>query len=110
MSYWILGITGRTVSRTTVQQLTALELQDVDQRTRCNEYDERVKELFHDEQHVLPVGEYEVHDMWETFQDDADFLNEIEGINSPDIKDEEEEEQETSNKRKQPTAERMIVI
>jgi hypothetical protein len=38
MSFWILGVTGRVVSRMTVQRVTNLELKEEDMIRRCKDF------------------------------------------------------------------------
>lgn len=95
MSYWILTINGRTVSRTTVQRLTTIELQDREQIGRCKHFDDEIKRIFNDENHIIQVGEDEAQFDWEAFKDDEDFLQEISVIDEKDIPEADEMTKET---------------
>ena len=53
MSYWILTIHGRVISRTTVQRVTNLELGTIEVKQRCKEFDERIAEILSDKNHVV---------------------------------------------------------
>jgi hypothetical protein len=73
MSYWILTIAGRVISRTTVQRITNLEGGTDEVRERCKEYNERIKTLMRDENHVIPEAEDErqLQD-WDDYTDAPD--------------------------------------
>jgi hypothetical protein len=43
MSFWVLGVTGRVVSQTTVQRVTNLELKEESMLSRCKEFDSAIK-------------------------------------------------------------------
>jgi hypothetical protein len=72
MSYWILTLAGRVVSRTTVQRGTNLE-QDTDEvKQRMTEFDERIRELLKDQNHVIQgEGEGQLQD-WDDYTDNTD--------------------------------------
>ena len=67
MSYWILTIAGRVISRTTVQRITNLELGTNEAKERCKEYNDRIKALLYDDNHVVHgVGERQLQD-WDEY-------------------------------------------
>ena len=88
MSYWILTITGRVISRTTVQRITELEQATDDVKTRCKEYTERVSAILKDAQNEIPAdGEREIQE-WNDYTDidDAEFREEFQhGISDATI-------------------------
>ena len=51
MLNWILAIACRVISRTTVQRITHLELTTSEVKDRCKEYNERINEIMHDNDH-----------------------------------------------------------
>jgi hypothetical protein len=53
MLYCILTIACRVISRTTVQRITHLELTTSEVKDRCKEYNERIKEIMHDNNHQI---------------------------------------------------------
>ncbi|KAI2504020.1 Reverse transcriptase (RNA-dependent DNA polymerase) [Fragilaria crotonensis] len=72
MSYWILTLAGRVVSRTTVQRITNLEQGTDEVKQRMKEFDERIKELLKDQNHVIQgEGERQLQD-WNEYTDDPD--------------------------------------
>ena len=73
MSFWILTPNGRVISRTTVQQVTNLELQTNEVKQRCTEYDVRIKELLKNEDHVILADDEErtLQD-WDDYTEDND--------------------------------------
>jgi hypothetical protein len=91
MSYWVMSSSGRVVSRTTVQRVTAIELQDTDQRAKCKEFDDSIKERFKDENHAIQLDEDRQQYDWEAYMDDVDFLAEMEVLDNPDIPQAEDE-------------------
>jgi hypothetical protein len=84
MSYWILTIACRVISRTTVQRITHLELSASEVKVRCKEYYERMKEIMNDNDHQIAGDEEErqLHD-WDKYtdlQDDSAFGKEIKNV------------------------------
>jgi hypothetical protein len=72
MSYWIPTIAGRVISRTTVQRITKLELGTNKVKERCKEYNERIKALMNDNNHLMHGdGERQLHD-WDEYTDAQD--------------------------------------
>ena len=72
MSYWVLTIAGRVISRTTVQRITNLELGTNETKERCKEYNDRIKALLHDDNHVVHGdGERQLQD-WDEYTDVQD--------------------------------------
>ena len=79
MSYWILTVSGRVISRTTVQRITDLELATDDLKERCKEYTERITAILKDNpENVDQEGERQLQD-WDEFTeiDDEEFRNEF---------------------------------
>jgi hypothetical protein len=75
MSYWILTISGRVISRTTVQRVTELELATDDLKARCKEYTERITAILKDDQDAVDQdGERQIQD-WDDYTEinDQDF-------------------------------------
>ena len=72
MSYWILTLAGRVVSRTTVQRMTNLE-QGIDEvKQQMKEFDERIRELLKDQNHVIQgEGDRQLQD-WNEYTEDPD--------------------------------------
>ena len=56
MLYWILTNHGRVISRTTVQRVTNLERSITEVKQRSQEFDERIRELLKDDDHVIQEG------------------------------------------------------
>ena len=77
MSYWVLTVHGRVISRTTVQCATNLELSTTEVKQRCQEFDERIKELLKDDNHVIQDGNERQLQDWDDYTEDndADFAN-----------------------------------
>jgi hypothetical protein len=84
MSYWILTIACRVISRTTVQRITHLELTTSEVNDRCKEYNERIKEIMHDDNHQIAGDEEEQQlqdwDEYSDLQDDSVFGEEINNV------------------------------
>jgi hypothetical protein len=84
MSYWILTINGRVISRTTVQRVTNLELGTTEVKQRCKEYDERIGEILRDDNHAIPEGgdhERQLQD-WDdyTAENNGDFAEKMNAV------------------------------
>lgn len=72
MSYWILTPAGRVVSRTTVQRITNLEQGTDEVKQRMKEFDERIRELLKDHNHVIQGdGDRQLQD-WNDYTEDPD--------------------------------------
>jgi Mg2+ and Co2+ transporter CorA len=72
MLYWILTPVCRVISRTTVQRISNLELATIEVKDRCKDYNERIKELMHDDNHVIQdEGERQLQD-WDDYTDNQD--------------------------------------
>jgi hypothetical protein len=72
MSYWILTTNGRVISRTTVQQVTNLEMTTVEVKQRINEFDARIAELLKEDNHVIQEGNKRQLQDWDDYTDDKD--------------------------------------
>ena len=57
MSFWVLTLSCHVVSRTSVQRITNLELQQETNKRRMTTFDDAVKEYLRDYNHVLNNGE-----------------------------------------------------
>ena len=66
MSYWILTISGRVRSRTTVQRITDLELSTDDLKSRCKDYNEQVAAILKDMQGLDHDGERQIQE-WDDY-------------------------------------------
>ena len=90
MSFWVLTPSCRVVSRTSVQRITNLELQEETNKRRMTAFDDAVKEYLHDYNHVLnDSGKPEPYN-WSThpFEDDPDFQEEFDNaVNNPEVKE-----------------------
>ena len=79
MSYWVLTLACRVISRTTVQRITNLELSTEEVKQACREFDDRVKELMNDDGHLVAgENERQLQD-WDDHQDmtDDDFAEQL---------------------------------
>jgi hypothetical protein len=96
MSYWVLTIHGRVISRTTVQRVTNLELGTTEVKQRCEEYNARIAELLKDENHVIHGGEDQERQLqdWDDYTDghDGDFVERFNAVVSdPEVPDADDE-------------------
>ena len=93
MSFWVLMPSCRVVSRTLVQRIMNLELQEETNKRRLTAFDDAVKEYLRYYNHVLNNGgKSEPYD-WSThpFEDDQDFPEEFDNaVNNPEVKEEDE--------------------
>ena len=93
MSFWILTPSCRVVSRTSVQRITNLELQEETNKRKLTAFDDAVKGYLRDYNHVLnDSSKSEPYD-WSThpFDDDPDFQEEFDNaINNPEVKEADE--------------------
>jgi hypothetical protein len=55
MSFWVLGVTGRVVSRTTVQRITNLELKEESMLSSCKEFGNAIKHYYDDGNNQVSV-------------------------------------------------------
>jgi hypothetical protein len=78
MSYWILTIIGRVISRTTVQRITELELSTDDLKAQCKDYTEQVAAILNDMQGLDHDGERQIQE-WDDYTevDDRNFREEF---------------------------------
>jgi hypothetical protein len=86
MSYWVLTRAGRVISRTTVQRVTNLELTTDEVKQRCAEYDQQVREVLRDVNHIIPHNEDVALQDWNDFpvEEDPDFIEEFQRVVSDD--------------------------
>ena len=93
MSFWVLTPSCRVVSRTSVQRITNLELQEETNKRRMTAFDDSFKEYLRDYNHVLSDGgKSEPYD-WSThpFEDDPYFQEEFEdAVSNPEVKEADE--------------------
>ena len=100
MSYWILTIAGRVVSRTTVLRITNLERSTDEAKQRMKEFDERIRDLMKDKNHITrDDGERQLQD-WDEYTDNVDqqFIDEFDNSSAwLDDKIPEEDQEFTPN-------------
>ena len=90
MSFWVLTPSYRVVSRTSVQRITNLELQEETNKSRMTAFGNAVKEYLRDYNHVLNDGGTAEPNDWSThpFEDDPDFQEEFEDVvSNPGVKE-----------------------
>ena len=93
MSFWILTPSCHVVSRTSVQRITNLERQEETNKRRMTAFDDAVKGLFRDYNHVINDGSKPEPYDWSThpFDDDPDFQEEFDNaVNNTEIKEADE--------------------
>ena len=93
MSFWVLTPSCRVVSRTSVQRITNLELQEETNKRQMTTFDDAVKEYLRDYNHVLNDGGKSEPYNWSThpFEDDPDFQEEFDNaVNNPEAKEADE--------------------
>ena len=93
MSFWILTPSCRVVSRTSVQRITNLELQEETNKRRMTTFDDAVKGYLRDYNHVLNDGSKPEPYDWSThpFENDPDFQEEFDSaVNNPEVKEADE--------------------
>ena len=93
MSFWVLTPSCHVVSRTSVQRITNLELQEETNKRQMTAFDDAVKEYLRYYNHVLnDSGKPEPYD-WSThpFEDDPDLQEEFDNaVNNPEVKEADE--------------------
>ena len=72
MSFWILTSHGKIISRTTVQRVTNLEMTTTEVKQRRQEYDERIKEIMNDANHVVHEDNERQLQDWDDYTEDND--------------------------------------
>ena len=93
MAFWILTPSCRVVSRTSVQRITNLELQEETNKRKLTAFDDAVKGYLLDYNHVLNDGSKSEPYDWSThpFDDDPDFQEEFDNaVNNPEVKEADE--------------------
>jgi Reverse transcriptase (RNA-dependent DNA polymerase) len=82
MSYWILTHGGHIVSRTTVQRVTNLELQTVDNKRMIRDFDRDIVRRLADDNHVIQGLGLDEPQGWRLlpFDDDPEFVQEHDNI------------------------------
>ena len=93
MSSWILTPSCRVVSRTSVQRIMNLELQEETNKRKLTAFDDAVKGYLRDYNHVLNDGSKSEPYDWSThpFDDDPDFQEEFDNaVNNPEVKEADE--------------------
>ena len=80
MTYYILTESGSVASRSTVQRITNLELQTMENVARCLEFDKAIQERFK-EKNFLIEGAKPNPEAWsEYLAEDADFEEEFQNV------------------------------
>ena len=90
ISFWVLTPSCRVVSRTSVERITNLELQEETNKRQMTAFDDAVKEYLRDYNHVLNDGGKPEPYNWSTppFEDDPDFQEEFDNaVNNPEVKE-----------------------
>jgi hypothetical protein len=72
MSFWILTNHGRVISRTTVQRVTNLERSTTEVKQRCQEFDEHIRDLLKDDNHIIQEGNERQLQDWDEYTEDND--------------------------------------
>ena len=93
MSFWILTPSCHVVSRTSVQRITNLELQEETNKRKLTAFDDAVKGYLRDYNHIINDGSKSEPYDWSThpFDDDPDFQEEFDNaINIPEVKEADE--------------------
>ena len=82
MSYWVLTVNSMVIARTTVQQVTSLEMQQGHMKERTLAFDEAIRDKIKDSDHIiLEGGKTQPHDWTDhPFEDDPDFAEEFRGV------------------------------
>jgi Reverse transcriptase (RNA-dependent DNA polymerase) len=75
LSYWILGHTGRVMSRSTVQRLTNLQLNTAEQIQKCKEFDEKIDRILGNKDAHLVVDQVPDEFHIEMSVDEQDVMN-----------------------------------
>ena len=90
MSYWVLTVNCMVIARTTVQQVTSLEMQATHMKERTQAFDEVTKAKIKDRAHtILEGGKKQPYD-WSDhpFEEDPDFAEEFhEVISNNELKE-----------------------
>ena len=93
MSYWILTVNCTVITRTTVQQVTSLEMQSTHMKERVQAFDEAIKAKIKDSDHtILEGGKTQPYDWTDyPFEEDPDFTEEfLEVISNNELKEADE--------------------
>ena len=93
MSYWILTVNCTVIARTTVQQVTSLEMQLDHMKERAQAFDEAIKLKIKDSDHtILEGGQTQPYDWTDhPFEEDTDFTEEFhEVISNNELKEADE--------------------
>ena len=82
MSYWVLTVNSTVIARTTVQQVTSLEMQQGHMKERTLAFNEAIRDKINDSDHViLEGGKTQPHDWTDhPIEDDPDFMEEFHGV------------------------------
>ena len=82
MSYWVLTVNSTVIARTTVPQVTSLEMQQGHMKERTLAFDEAIRDKIKDRDHIiLEGGKTQPHDWTDhLFEDDPDFTEEFHGV------------------------------
>ena len=93
MSYWILTVNCTVIARTTVQQVTSLEMQPDHMKERAQAFDEAIKAKIKDSNHIiLEDGKNQPYDWTDhPFEEDPDLIEEFHDmISNNELKDADE--------------------
>ena len=87
MSYWILTQKGTVISRTTVQNITALEKQTDSFKEAIQEFDTAIKEVFKEDADFGVEGSKPSPEDWAEYMEfDKDFQAEFDNlVNDPKV-------------------------
>ena len=82
MSYWVLTVNSTVIARTTVQQVTSIEMQQGHMKERTLAFSEAIRDKIKDSDHIiLEGGKTQPHDWTDhPFEDDPDFTEEFDGV------------------------------
>jgi hypothetical protein len=76
------GSGGRVISRTMVQRVTNLELTTNKNKEQCKDYNQRVKDILSNTNHIIPQGDNIALQDWNNFpvEEDPEFIEEIQCV------------------------------
>ena len=77
MSYWVLTQNGYVISRTTVQRVTNLESELLENQETFSEFDEQIKGIIRDDNFPLEGNKPDPADWADMLEDDEDFQEEF---------------------------------
>ena len=82
MSYWVHTQKGNVISRTTISQVTNLEMQIDSTKSCLQEFDTAITDRLNDEAHIIIEGEKSQPYDWSDhpFDEDIDFVDEFHSV------------------------------